>query len=177
MKQAHCINVRQRQYGFAVRGTKSNVLVTENVLVCTAWFGMDISNSIAFICHFDGPKSTEDVPRIVKELEELVSTELRTELRFESHILNGTPALRCLRADITRASLKKQISKLPRFNEPTDHKFLQTWKALRSSVMLNVDASDWMREDYLFHFCRREVSVDTGRLPEHGTMVKAKGSA
>lgn len=86
MDIAEALNIRQRQYAFAVKNTETNLLVTNNIFVCTAWFGFDRTNGLAFLCHFDSPKSTDELPRIVEELNKLIVP----DINIESYILNGS---------------------------------------------------------------------------------------
>ena len=61
-------NVLQHQYAFARASDECAVLATKGIWICTAWYGWDEKNKIAFLCHFDSPFSAFSVNRIVNEL-------------------------------------------------------------------------------------------------------------
>lgn len=55
--QAHepggVINVRQREYAIAEKGSGSEVLISKNFTSCIGLIGTDQESGVAFICHFD----------------------------------------------------------------------------------------------------------------------------
>lgn len=166
MSSEHRIHIRQRQYGFSESSSDKHLLVTENILVCTAWFGFDKGNNLAFLCHFDSPKSAREIPRIIQELRALA----QNELEIESYMLNGTGAANWLRTRWTRREINKQVEKLgDRVGKPNDLGYKR--KGIRSLVVVSAKNSQWKRKDYFLQCNGREVSAPSS------TMSKASGSA
>ncbi|WP_141202339.1 hypothetical protein [Thiomonas delicata] len=158
------INVRQREYALASAKSGAVRLVTRNIFTCTAWFGIDRHNGIAFLCHFDAPWSPAAVPQIVKELMNIAPP----DARFESHVVNGT-FFAYLWANRTRRRLKSELGKLPEFKcTLKEHSFL--FHRALSLVVVSVASRNWRRIDYCWEDKYKEAK------PITKGMSKAPGS-
>jgi hypothetical protein len=80
------IDVPQRQYAILSREMGLDEVVTQNVLFCTAWVGLDEVNRVVFLCHFDTPFSVLSIGKILNEIREIVPE----EHFFETKIVNGS---------------------------------------------------------------------------------------
>ena len=158
------INVRQRQYAIASADSDTIRLVTRNILACTAWFGIDRHNGIAFLCHFDTPWSPAVVPQIVRELMDIAPN----NAQFESHIVNGTFIFSPW-SFFTRRRLKSELRKMSEFKcTLTEHRFLL--HRLRSLVCVSLTSGSWRRVDY----CREDKYKEAKAIRKG--MSKALGS-
>lgn len=153
------IDVPQRQYAFASRDSERHILSTENVLVCTAWFGVDKKNGLAFMCHFDSPGSTQAVTEIVAEL---LSKVPKTH-HFETYIVNGSRFLKPLRALFTRRRLLERIRDIEGFSHTLTPMPFARW-SLRSLAILNARTGKWRRRDYSWQSNARAVAATTKRM-------------
>lgn len=158
------INVRQRQYAFALKES-NKTLVTRNILFCTALFGFDKDNGVSFLCHFDSPRSADDLPRILMELRSLKTT----RLNFQCYILNGSRLANCIRTKKVRQKLFGHLrnSSLCQ-QEPIDLGYIK--KGLRRKVTINACDFTWNTKDYTFSKCHPVSACSK-------VMSKASGSA
>ncbi len=102
-------NVLQHQYAITTREVGTAVLSTKGILICTGWYGWDSKNGIAFLCHFDWPKSADSVPEILKELRRVSPV----EHRFKSILVGGKSW--CW-SKITRKRVKKYLTEQNELN-------------------------------------------------------------
>jgi hypothetical protein len=168
MKPFPRVNIRQRQYGFSLKDSAPHALATENVFVCTAWFGFDKINGIAFLCHFDFPSSVDDIPIIVAELKNLLPSSV--DLSFDSYILNGSCLANSFHTKKTRKKILQYVRQIPIFKcDPIDLGYVK--KGLRSAVVVDVKTFKWKRRDYSFHVFGGKVGAISKK------MSKADGSA
>lgn len=66
-------NVLQHQYAIVKNhGDDEFALVTKGILICTGWYGWDQKNNLAFLCHFDIPRSVNSMPQILADFHRLV---------------------------------------------------------------------------------------------------------
>ena len=164
MNLKDAINVRQRQYGFAKRDTKKNLLVTNNVFVCSSWFGFDRENGLAFLCHFDGERSTEEIPKIVKELNELAEA----KLNIESYILNGSKVANWVRTCAVRTKIMQYAEELS-ICPHTPQDLGYSTNNYRSRVIVSADWLDWLREDYVVSGFRKVSKKSKAMSKAHGS--------
>lgn len=159
------LNIRQRQYGFALCDGSPQALQTRNILVCTTWFGFDYQRKIAFLCHFDTPWSTARLPLIVSELKMLSDP----GTRFSSFIANGTPIVRHVWTDVTRRKLIRKLTSIEGFDIPTDLGYAKD--GCRSLIEVSAATGQWTRKDYVWEYAYKDAKAISW------AMQKAKGSA
>lgn len=76
------IRVLQHQYSIA---KNSSLLFTNNIWICTGFYGWDDINKVAFLCHFDHPFSVKSLPVILRKIRRLVPD----EHSFEAVLIGG----------------------------------------------------------------------------------------
>ena len=79
------IEVLQHEYGISRGDVEGFVLTTRNVCICTAWFGYDSENKIAFMCHFDHPWTPNSVPDILRAIKDVTPE----QHKFKSYLAGG----------------------------------------------------------------------------------------
>lgn len=61
-------NIAQHEYAVIDTTETSQPLRTRNVGPCTTWYGWDSDHRLAFMAHFDRPKSAKDISKMVDEM-------------------------------------------------------------------------------------------------------------
>ena len=160
------INVPQRQYAFAVKGSEVEELITHNIFTCTALYGFDKEQGLAFLCHFDSPSSVKELPVIISELQQLA----KETLNIEYSIQNGSPIAMFGWTNRTRNAIRKIMNSLKIY--ATEAKLKQSFSRnfIRSRFKVSANTFNATRQDYIF-------SKNYPKLNNNKKMIKAIGSA
>ena len=75
----------QHQFAIEREVEGSLFLATKGIWICTGWYGWDSKNKVAFLCHFDRPRSALSVTGILDRLSEYVPV----EHHFNSVLIGG----------------------------------------------------------------------------------------
>ncbi|WP_337916379.1 hypothetical protein [Vibrio cholerae] len=76
------VQVLQHQYSIA---KNAESLSTNNIWICTGFYGWDSLNKVAFLCHFDHPCSVKALPNILRKIRKLVPD----KHSFEACLIGG----------------------------------------------------------------------------------------
>ena len=113
--------VLQHQYTIAKNG---NLLTTNNIWICTGFYGWDETNKVAFLCHFDHPFSVKSLPAIFRKIRELVPD----EHSFDAMLIGGKGWFwsRVTRSNIKAIIKRQSIVKISVAEKPFKNWFSNT---------------------------------------------------
>lgn len=158
------IKVRQREYAIGKRETNSSILITKNIWTCTGLYGIDKTNGVVFLAHFDFP--------YINALCELVA-ELKTHVNgdfsgFEIGIITGSAGK--VLTELTRFCIRKKLKELNVFPKIPKNKYVP----LLCSVTVNANTGSFEIEKYLLRQEKADYEVANG---QGFKMTKSQGSA
>jgi hypothetical protein len=79
------VNVLQHQYAISSEKLGIRKLSTKGIWICTGFYGWDKKNKVAFLCHFDHPKSADAISEILNK----IKSQVPEEHHFESYLIGG----------------------------------------------------------------------------------------
>jgi len=99
--------VLQKEWSYIKKGESKTRITTSNVNICTAFYGSDEDNNIAFMCHFDLPGSEK---KALLDIFELINKNNISKNKLITCYLDG--GYQYTYSQWVRNRIKKEIKKL-----------------------------------------------------------------